>query len=114
MCDVVHDSLMATLHIEYATTDMDAWLSGFNRVAAGRRNLGVRSEVVQRSVDDENCIVVDFEFDTIDLASAFLRYLTEMAWANEDNELALAGTPRTLILERVQATSHGPSAQAGG
>ena len=41
------------------------------------------------------------EFETVELASAYLRYLQEMVWANPDKAPALAGPPRAMILEPV-------------
>ena len=64
---------MPTLHIEHAISDLDTWLSAFNRFADARQQAGVRAESIQRPVDDPTYIVVDLEFDTVEEAEGFLR-----------------------------------------
>jgi hypothetical protein len=90
-----------TLHIEHAITDLDTWLSAFNRFADARRQAGVRAERIQRPVDNPAYIVVDLDFGTVEEAGAFLRFLQDQVWAIPENAPALAGTPSTLILEQV-------------
>lgn len=95
---------MATLHIEHAITNVETWLSAFNGFADARRNAGVRSERVQRPVDDPGYIVVDLDFGTVEQAEAFLRFLKEQVWAIPANAPALAGAPDTMILDEVRVT----------
>lgn len=90
---------MATLHIEHAVTDYEIWQNAFNRFAEVRRQAGVRAETVQRPVDDPAYVVVDLEFDTRSEAETFLHFLSSEIWTSEANAPALAGTPRTSILE---------------
>ena len=92
---------MPTLHIEHRITDFDTWSTAFNRFADVRRNAGVRGHRVQRPVDDPTYVVIDFDFATADDASAFLSFLNAKVWAIRENAPALAGTPETMILERV-------------
>lgn len=93
---------MPTLHIEHAITDFDTWSSAFERFAGARRDAGVRAEQVQRPVDDPRYVVIDLDFDTTGAAEAFLRFLQTQIWAVAENAPALAGTPRTAILEPVR------------
>jgi hypothetical protein len=95
------DLPVPTLHIEHAITDIETWLSAFNGFADARRQAGVRAERVQRPVDDPAYIVVDLDFGTVDEAEAFLRFLKDQVWAIPENAPALAGAPKTLILEHV-------------
>jgi hypothetical protein len=92
---------MPTLHIEHPISDLDTWLSAFTGFADARREAGVQREQIQQPVDDSKYIVVDLEFGTAAQASAFLRFLNEQVWAIPENAPALAGTPRTMILETV-------------
>ena len=94
---------MPTLHIEHPITDLETWLSAFNAFADARRQAGVRGERVQRPVDNPEHIVVDLEFGTVGEAEAFLRFLRDQVWAIPENAPALAGTPDTMILERVSS-----------
>ena len=90
---------MPTLHIEHPITDFDTWLSAFDRFAGFRHEAGVRAHDIRRPVEDPAYVVVDLDFDTRPEAEAFLRFLTTEVWADPDNAPALAGTPRTMILE---------------
>ena len=90
---------MPTLHIEHPITDFDTWTTAFNGVAEIRREAGVRAQRVQRPVDDPRYVVVDLDFDTIAEAEAFLRFLNTQVWAIREHAPALAGAPKTMILE---------------
>jgi hypothetical protein len=90
---------MTTLHIEHAITDIATWSDAFNRFADARREAGVRSEQVQRPVDDPHYVVVDLGFDTAVAAEGFLRFLQANVWGVPENSPGLAGTPTTMILE---------------
>lgn len=92
---------MATLHIEHPITDLETWLSAFNVFADARRQAGVRAERIQQPVDDPAYIVVDLDFATVPEAEAFRRFLEDQVWAIPENAPALAGAPKTLILEPV-------------
>jgi hypothetical protein len=96
---------MPTLHIEHPITDLDTWLSAFNRFAEIRRTAGVRSELVRRPVDDPRSIVIDLDFGTIDEATAFLDFLTGQVWGNRENSPGLAGDPVTTILQPVETST---------
>ena len=92
---------MPTVHIEHPISDLETWLSAFKVFADARREAGVRGEHIQQPVDDSSYIVVDLDFETLEQASAFLRFLNEQVWAIPENAPALAGTPKTMILETV-------------
>ena len=96
---------MPTLHIEHAITDFPTWLAAFGRFSEVRRNAGVRDERVYQPVADPNYVVADMDFDTVDEANAFLRFLETVVWSNPANAPALAGSPRALVLERAPAAS---------
>jgi LPS sulfotransferase NodH len=90
---------MPTLHIEHPITDFDTWNSSFNRFGDARRQAGVRAQRIQRPVDDPKYILVELDFDTIDQAEQFLRFLNTQVWRIQENSPALAGTPQARILE---------------
>jgi hypothetical protein len=92
---------MTTLHIEHAITDLTAWRTAFDRFAERRRQGGVSAERIQQPVDDEHYVVVDLDFATVEQARRFLGFLESTVWASRDSSPALAGTPRTRILETV-------------
>lgn len=90
---------MSTLHIEHAISDFDTWSAAFDRFAEVRRRAGVRAYRVQRPVDDPRYVVVDLDFDTVEAATAFRAFLETQVWATRENSPALAGDPRTVILD---------------
>jgi hypothetical protein len=92
---------MTTLHIEHPVTDLPTWRAAFDRLAARRREGGVRGERVGHPVDDEAYVVVDLDFATREQAETFLRFLEDTVWSSPDAAPALAGTPRTRLLEPV-------------
>ena len=94
---------MPTLHIEHPISDFETWTAAFNGVADVRREAGVRSQRVQRPVDDPGYIVIDLDFDTVGEAEAFLGFLNTKIWAIPENAPALAGSPTTMILEPAAA-----------
>jgi hypothetical protein len=96
--------MMPILHIEHDITDLDTWLSAFRSVGEARRKAGVRAEIVQQPVDNAGYIVVDLDFETVNQAEAFLGFLKENVWAIPENAPALAGSPKTMILQAIQAT----------
>ena len=99
---------MQTLHIEHAITDFATWRAAFGRFAGARRDAGVRDERVHLPIDDPHYVVIDLDFDTVDEATAFLRFLETAVWSNPANAPALAGSPRALILESAPAASRTP------
>lgn len=95
---------MTTLHIEHAIVDFDLWNSAFDRFAEFRVKAGVRSQRVQRPVDDPQYVVIDLEFDTVGEAAKFLVFLREKVWSSPENAPALIGTPQIKILEPASRT----------
>lgn len=102
---------MTTLHIEHRITDLDTWVSAFDRFAEVRRDAGVTAATVRHLHDDERSIVVDLEFDTEDGARAFLGFLEEHVWAVPANSPALVGSPEARLLDRVVTGGSSGSAQ---
>jgi len=92
---------MPVLHIEHAITDFDVWHSAFDRFADKRRASGVVHQRVTRPIDDEHYVVIDLDFESAERARSFLTFLQRDVWGSTDKAPALAGTPRTAILEVV-------------
>ena len=90
---------MVTLHIEHPITDYDTWRAAFDRMADVRRENGVMDERLAQPIDDPRYIVVDLEFDTSEHATSFLDFLQTRVWASTTSAPALAGRPRTAILQ---------------
>ncbi|MGY1683407.1 hypothetical protein [Geodermatophilus sp. SYSU D01176] len=92
---------MITLHVEHPISDLRTWKAAFDRFAEHRREGGVCGERVQHPVDDDRYVVVDLDFPTREQAQRFLDFLETAVWASPDSSPALAGTPRTRILEPI-------------
>jgi hypothetical protein len=88
-----------TLHIEHPITDFETWRTAFDRFADARRAAGVLAHRVRRPVDDPCFVVVELDFATTDQARSFLDFLTTEVWARPERAPALAGAPRTTILD---------------
>jgi hypothetical protein len=94
---------VTTLHIEHPITDFGTWHAAFDRFADRRRQGGVHAERIARPVDDDHYVMVDLDFEAPEQAQRFLSFLQSTVWASADASPALAGTPRTRILETAQA-----------
>ena len=90
-----------TLHIEHPISDLESWLSAFARFADARARAGVRAHRVRRPVDDEHYIYIELDFDTVEAAHAFKRFLETTVWTSADASPALAGKPIARVLTEV-------------
>jgi hypothetical protein len=89
---------VATLHIAHAITDLSTWLDAFERFEEARTSAGVQSQTIHQPVDDDKYIYVRLEFDGVEQASAFKRFLETKVWASRAASPGLSGTPRARIL----------------
>ena len=96
---------MATLHIEHPINDLPTWLGAFSRFQEARQRAGVRTERVLRPADDDKYIYVDLDFDSVEQAAAFQRFLETNVWTSREASPALAGTPRARVLTQVDTAA---------
>lgn len=90
---------MITLHIEHPISDPAVWKAAFDRFAEQRRSGGVCAERIRRPVDDDRYVLVDLDFPTREQAQRFLGFLETRVWTSPASSPALAGIPRTRLLE---------------
>jgi hypothetical protein len=95
----------ATLHIEHPIGDLETWLGAFARFQEAREKAGVRSERIRQPVDDDKYIYVTLDFDNVEEAEAFKRFLETTVWASAEASPALAGSPTARVLTEVSAPS---------
>ena len=92
---------MTTLRIEHAITDYGVWRTAFDRFAQVRADAGVRRHAIRHPVDDPHCLMLDLELDSTDAAERFARFLEGSVWSSPTSAPALAGVPRTRVLDLV-------------
>lgn len=92
---------MPIVRIEHGIHDFDSWKVAFDRDPAGRKSSGVRHYQVLRPVDDPAYIMIDLDFDTVAEAESFLDVMHRV-WGSPQAAPALAGTPKTRIVEAVE------------
>lgn len=92
---------MATLHIEHPISDLRTWLAAFARFAEARQTAGVRAQRVYQPIDDDKYIVVDLDFEAVDDAVRFKKFLESNVWSSSDASPGLAGAPQAQVLQRV-------------
>jgi hypothetical protein len=90
---------MVTLRIEHAIHDYDTWLRAFDGFSDARAKAGVRRYVIRQPAGDPEFLTLDLEFDLAGQAEAFAAFLEQKVWASPESSPALAGRPRTLILD---------------
>jgi hypothetical protein len=93
---------MPTLRIEHEISGYGEWKQAFDRFARMRSDAGVCRHTVRRPVDDDRYVLIDLDFGTTEQASSFLQVLRDRVWSSPDSSPALAGTPRTRILETLE------------
>ena len=92
---------MPTLHIEHPISDLGTWFGAFERFADARRGAGVTAERIHQPVDDDNYIVVQLDFNTVDAAEEFKTFLESVVWQSTDLSPGLAGEPQARVLREV-------------
>jgi ribosomal protein L35AE/L33A len=93
---------MSILHSEQKVPDFAAWKRMFDSDPAQRKQNGVRSYRISRSVDDPNYVVVDLEFDSTGEAQAFLTRLKSVWQSPQAKEAMGPSTPQVEIIETVE------------
>lgn len=90
---------MTTLRIEHAIHDYDLWKAAFDRFAEARAKAGARGFAIRQPADDPKYLMLDLEFEGASQAAAFATFLEQRVWSSPDSAPALAGVPRTRILD---------------
>lgn len=92
---------MPILHIEHEISDLGTWLETFRRFAPAREQAGVQQAEVFQPSDDPHYIVVNLRFESVDAASNFRTFLTDVVWASPETSPALVGAPTARVLTEV-------------
>jgi hypothetical protein len=81
-------------------SDFEVWRRAFDADPVRREASGVRRYRVFRPLDDPRYVKIDLDFDDVRKAEAFRSALQEL-WGSGRAAPALAGAPRTRIVEEV-------------
>lgn len=92
---------MFTLQIEHPVKDFQMWLGAYGADPLDRKSSGVLAERVFRPIEDLRYVVLDLDFDTVQAAEDFLARLKSDVWSTATASPALAGGPKTRIVERL-------------
>ena len=98
--------MTATLRIELQVRDYDLWRHAFEQDAGGRAQAGMRRYRIYRPADDDNCVLLDCDFDTAARAQAFLDVVRTTVWPDPAKAPAKTGTPKARIVELVEAKEY--------
>jgi hypothetical protein len=90
---------MYKVQIEHPIRDFDAWKVAFDRDPAGRQTSGVRRYDILRPVDDPNFVIIDLDFDTREVAEAFVTTIRGL-WQRVEGTVMTS--PRVRIVECVE------------
>ncbi len=93
---------MATLHIEHPIHDLNTWLMAFGRFAEARQKGGVRAYRIYQPIADDKYILIELDFDTVDQAEQFKRFLEVNVWSSPTASPGLAGSPQARVLVQVE------------
>lgn len=95
---------MATLQIQHAVRDFEAWKRAFDSDPVGRERGGVRRYRILQAADDPNFVVIELDFDSTGEAEAFGAKLREL-WGRAGDELGLVG-PQARVFDAVEAKAY--------
>jgi len=90
---------MPTLRIQHSVPSFEGWKRAFDSDPADRKGSGVRRYSVSRSVDDQNLVMIDLEFDDAEEARALLAKM-ERIWQGPGKDVMQ--NPVAWIVETVE------------
>ena len=90
---------MPTLRIQHSVPNFEGWKRAFDSDPADRKGSGVRRYSVSRSVDDQNLVMIDLEFDDAEDARALLAKM-ERIWQGPGDDVMQ--NPVAWIVETVE------------
>ncbi len=90
---------MPVLRIQHAVPSYEGWKRAFDSDPVGRKTGGVRAYRIYRSVAEPSLVMIDLEFDSLDVARAFEERLQRL-WQGPARDAMR--DPRTWILETME------------
>lgn len=96
---------MATLRIENAIRDFDAWHTAFDKFDRFRAAQGVQAYRVTRSLTQPDKVIIDLDFASLARAEAFIPQLARI-WGTPQSSQQLSGHSTPELYELVASRSY--------
>lgn len=93
---------MVVLRIQHAVPNFENWKRAFDADPMDREGSGVRRYNVFRSVEDQNLVTIDLEFDSVAEAEGMLERLRQL-WAGPGG--AVMRNPQASIVQLVESVT---------
>ena len=91
---------MPILQVEHGVRDYDTWKQAFDSDPVGREAGGVRGYRIARVADDQNLVLIELDFDSVDEAETFRERLQAL-WSDAGPRLGLE-SPTARIVDVVE------------
>jgi hypothetical protein len=91
---------MVVLQIQHKVPNFEGWKKAFYDDPIDRKRSGVLHYRIFRPVDDPNYVIIDLEFDSVELANEALSSLQKL-WVTVEGKVMMS--PQTRILDLVEA-----------
>lgn len=91
---------MPTLQIEHEVPSYDGWKKVFDSDPINRKQSGVKSYRIYKPADNPNLVIVELDFENIDLLNTTLQALQNL-WNKVQG--SVMRNPKTKILEIVES-----------
>ena len=92
---------MPIVRIEHSVPNFEKWKQAFDSDPADRKGSGVRRYQVLRLQNDPNYVMIDLEFDSNDVAEAFLRTMQRI-WGGPGKSVMLNPSGRVADVVEVK------------
>lgn len=87
---------MFILQIEHPVPDYDGWKKAFDSDPLKRQQSGVMSYRIYREMENQNQVIIELEFDSLDKAKAMYQALKQL-WGRVQG--TVMNSPQSRILE---------------
>jgi len=94
---------MLILQIEHMVTDFDDWKKTFDSDPLNRKQSGVRSYRIFRTIGNSNYIVIELEFDNLQEAEKMHENLKQL-WPRVDGKIMM--NPQARIIETIESIEY--------
>ena len=94
---------MLILQIEHLVQDFMGWKKAFDSDPLNRKQSGVRSYRIFKTIANPNCIVIELEFDNIQEAEKMHEKVKQL-WARVEGNVMM--NPQSRIIETIESIEY--------